>query len=81
MIVLAKLGIKMKKLLKIGIVLDDWKLEIFKEVLSAAGYKYVQVAGVTKNTIGLMIETTNLRKLQNVVRKANNRAAKSKKYH
>lgn len=65
---------------RIGIVIDKWKLSIFKKVLNEAEYTFTQKPGPSKNTITLYIETpeNEVNKLNTVVLVANNRAAKSK---
>jgi hypothetical protein len=40
-----------------GVVIDDWKLPIFKRHLDAAGFTYTQHPGVTKDTITLKVLT------------------------
>ena len=63
---------------KAGIMLDDWKLPIFKKSLDDAGFQYEQSPGITEDTILLTVETDDLYALSLVVKKMNDKAAKSK---
>lgn len=65
--------------MKAGIVIDDWKLPIFKRHLSQAGHVYEQAPGVTKATLLLTVETDNVAALEIVVRAANAEAATASK--
>ncbi len=65
--------------MKAGIVLDDWKLAIFKRHLDAAGYTYEQHPGVTGDTITLTVITDEqAAMLVDVVKAANDEAARFK---
>lgn len=59
-----------------GIVLDTYKLEVFKKHLDAAGYKYEQKPGISPDTITLMVEYEWASDLQPIVEKANTEARK-----
>ena len=61
--------------MKVGIVLDAWKLTIFKRRLDAAGYAYEQHPGVTADTITLTVITEDQTPLVAVVKAANDEAA------
>lgn len=63
---------------KAGIMLDDWKLSIFKKHLDDAGFEYEQSPGITEDTLLLTVETDDLYALSVIVKKANDKAAKSK---
>jgi len=65
---------------KIGIVIDKWKFKIFARVLHEAGYGYERGPGITKDTYNMYVKISDdeVDKLTEVVRVANNRAAKSK---
>ena len=43
--------------MKAGIVLDDWKLPVFRKRLAEAGYAFKEVGHFTANTSVLTIET------------------------
>ena len=64
--------------MKASIVLDDWKLPIFKRHLEGAGFTYTRHSGVTEGTMTLTVETELLTKLSGVVKAANSEVAKSK---
>ena len=64
---------------KVGIVLDSWKLPIFKKILGDAGYEYERHEGPGVRVITLTIQTESIAKLQPFVKKANDEAAKSKR--
>lgn len=61
--------------MKAGVVIDDWKLAIFKKHLDAAGFQYTQHPGVTKDTILLQVTTEWVHTLQPVVMAANGECA------
>jgi len=61
-----------------GIVLDSWKLPIFEKMLNDNNYKYTQHPGITKDAITLKVEFEDIKKLQPLIAKANQDAAKSK---
>ncbi len=64
--------------MKAGIVLDAWKLTIFKRQLDQAGYTYEQHPGVLANTITLTVVTDDQAALLVVVKAANDEAARVK---
>lgn len=61
-----------------AIVLDNWKLPIFKKTLDREGYKYSQHKGLTDDTTTLKVETESIAKLQPVVERMNAEAARLK---
>lgn len=63
--------------MRIGIAIDNWKLDIFKRNLTDAGFGYSQTPGVTADTIMLyvVIEDKRLESLKTVVIAANAEAA------
>ncbi|MCK5601940.1 hypothetical protein KAR91_08730 [Candidatus Pacearchaeota archaeon] len=65
---------------KVGIVLDGWKLPIFKKHLDAEGYDYTQQDGLGKfkGCIILKVETSDVEKLAVLTKKMNQEAARSK---
>jgi hypothetical protein len=54
-----------------GIVLDDWKLPIFKRHLDAAGFTYTEHPGLTAGTLILNVPFEDQSKLTPIVRAAN----------
>ncbi len=44
--------------MKIGIVVDNYKVERFKRVLTENGFKFTVSPGVTRSTSSIMIEGT-----------------------
>lgn len=64
--------------MKAAIAIDDWKLTIFEQHLTQAGYSYVKHPGVTKNSLTLTVVTDDMDALQIVVKAANTEAALSK---
>lgn len=63
---------------KAGIVIDAWKLSIFKKTLDAEGYTYSEHKGPMAGCITLMVETDSIAKLQPIVKRMNQEATKSK---
>lgn len=53
--------------MKAGIVVDDWKLPIFRRHLTEAGYEYTDEGGLTHNTTVLTVETDDMLKLKAVI--------------
>lgn len=58
-----------------GIVLDAWKLPIFKRHLKAAGYAFTVHPGVTANTVTVKVKTERIAPLQRVVEAAQKECA------
>ena len=61
-----------------GIVIDDWKLPVFEEHLTAAGFEYEKMDGPTKGCISLFVTTRELTYLGKVVQHCQNKAAELK---
>lgn len=53
--------------MRAGIVVDNWKLPIFRKRLTEAGYTYTDAGGLTPDTTVLTVETDNMLKLKDVV--------------
>lgn len=66
---------------KIGVVIDSWKLPIFERHLNNAKYNFVQTPGVTSNTLLLSVYTDNPKFLEIVCRSAQKEAARKKYAH
>ena len=65
-------------MIKVGILLDSWKLGIFERHLINNGYIYTQHKGVTKNNIILKVYTKSIEALHLIIKAANDEAANSK---
>lgn len=65
-------------MIKVAIIIDAWKLPIFKRTLDSEGYRYEQFNGLFPGCISLKIETDNVDKLHSVVRRIQAEAARSK---
>ncbi len=57
--------------MKAAIVVDDYKLPVFRRRLSESGYQFEEMAGVTADTKTLTVQTENLSALADVVKAAN----------
>lgn len=64
--------------MKSGIVLDAWKLTIFKRRLDQAGFTYEQHPGITSATIILTVESDDLTGVTAVCQAATAEAARVK---
>lgn len=64
--------------MKAGVVLDDWKLPIFKKHLDAAGYKYDEPVPFTNGTLTLKVHYEWVSKLQPIIEAAQRECAKVK---
>ncbi len=53
--------------MKAAIVVDDWKLPVFRKRLTEAGYAYTDAGGLTHNTTVLTVETNDMLKLKAVI--------------
>jgi len=66
-------------MMKAGVVIDNWKLSIFKKHLDDAKYSYEEHPGVTKDTLLLQVKTKQIATLKPVIEKANTECAKWKR--
>ena len=64
--------------LRVGIVIERWKLAIFKKALDRGGFEFEKLPGVIKGTYTLTVETDKVAELQSIVRVATAAAAKVK---
>lgn len=62
----------------VGIALDDWKIPVFRELLTKAGYSYEDAGPITGNSTLLKIETDDVAALAEVVRKCEQRAKEAR---
>ena len=62
----------------VAIVIDDWKLPIFKKTLDAEGYEYAEIKGSCPKCITLQVKTDNIEKLKLIVESMNQEAARSR---
>ncbi len=53
--------------MKAGIAVDNWKLPVFRQQLTAAGFSYSDGGSITADTTLLTVETSDLLKLKNVI--------------
>lgn len=56
--------------MKAGIAIDDWKLPVFRERLTSAGYAYADGGPLTANTTLLTVETHDMLSLKKIIEKA-----------
>lgn len=63
---------------KAAVVLDDWKLPVFKRHLDAAGYKYDEPLPFTPGTLTLQVYYGWVSKLQPIIAAANRECAERK---
>ncbi len=61
--------------MKAGVVLDDWKLPIFKKHLDAAGYKYDEPVPFTNGTLTLKVHYEWVSKLKPIIEAAQRECA------
>jgi hypothetical protein len=62
-----------------AVLIDSWKLTIFKKHLDAAGFVFTEGAGVTKDTLTLKVEFDWVARLQPIIEAANAECANVKK--
>lgn len=53
--------------MKAGIAVDNWKLPVFRKLLTEAGFQYTDAGGFTHDTTVLTVETDNILKLKKVL--------------
>lgn len=63
-----------------AIVIDDWKLTIFKKTLDSEGYKYTEHNGPAQGCITLKVKASSISALKPIVKRMNAEAAKSKRH-
>jgi hypothetical protein len=63
---------------KAAILIDAYKLPVFEDDLTKAGFTYTVCNGVTSDTLLISVETETIAKLQPVVERANKRARDEK---
>lgn len=61
-----------------GVVIDSWKLAIFKKHLDAAGYQYTEHPGITSDTLVLRVKYEWVAELKPIVEAANAECAASR---
>jgi len=61
-----------------GVVIDAWKLAIFKQHLDAAGYKYTEHKGITADTLTLRVGYEWVAQIKPIIEAANAECARSK---
>lgn len=64
--------------MKAGIVLDNWKLPIFRKRLTEAGYEYEDGGGLTSDTTVLTVETDDVLALKKVIESCEAESRKSR---
>ena len=64
--------------MKAGISIDRWKLPVFERLLKKDNFKYVELAGATRQTLSLIVEYADLKDLQKVIKAANLECTRSK---
>jgi hypothetical protein len=64
---------------KAGIVVDDWKLPVFRRRLKEAGFEFEEKGNLTKGSSVLTVQTNNLLRLKGVLEAAQRECRKSKR--
>lgn len=66
--------------MNVGIVLDRWKLPIFREILDREGYDYKEADGINEDSASIIvtIDFSEAAKLRHDVNRCNAKAAESK---
>ena len=62
-----------------GIVIDSWKIHIFRSHLARAGFEHTEHDGPLPDIMTLKVKTKTVAELQPVVEAANKEAAEQKK--
>ncbi len=53
--------------MKAGIVVDNWKLPVFRKRLTEAGFHYTRAGGLTHDTTMLTVQCSDIPKLKKVL--------------
>jgi hypothetical protein len=61
---------------KVGVVLDEYKLPVFKRILDAAGYSYTEQKGPVKKTILLQVQCDFIGNLKPFIEQAERESKK-----
>lgn len=61
-----------------GVVIDNWKLEIFRRHLDAGGFAYTEHPGLTAKSMVLSVKTDFIATLQPVLEAAQKECANAK---
>lgn len=61
-----------------GVVIDAWKLDVFRRHLDAAGYAYTEHAGPFPDVITLRVATDFAYKLQPIIEAAQQECARAR---
>ena len=61
-----------------GVAIDDWKLDVFKRHLDAAGYQYEEPVELTPGTLILRVKYEWAHKLQPIIEAAQQECARIK---
>jgi len=64
--------------MKIGVVIDKWKLSIFRKRFHESGVKFSEHKGLTDDTLLLRISCEFMADVQHVIEQANNECRKEK---
>lgn len=62
-----------------GVVIDAWKLPVFKRHLDAAKYLYTEKPGLTSDTLTLLVKFEWVRELQPILQAAAEECANTSK--
>ena len=65
---------------KAAVVIESWKLAVFKKILDEEGYVYTENEGPIRGCITLQVVTKDIESIVPVVKRMNEEAAKSKKH-
>jgi len=65
---------------KVGIVIDDWKLQIYKDVLNEYGFDYGYVEGPMPLTYIITVSTIEVEKLVKCCHQANTECSQSRNH-
>lgn len=64
--------------MKAAILVDNWKLPIFRRILDEEGYEYEELSKLSKGSSVIKVTTDDLSKLKPIVERMNMEAVRSK---
>jgi hypothetical protein len=65
--------------MKVGIAVDDWKLPVFRKLLTEAGYEYQDGGALTVRTTLLTVETNDILALKKVLEECQSACRKTRR--
>ena len=66
-------------MMKAGVAVDDWKLPVFRQRLTEAGFKYADGGALTDGTTLLTVQTNDILKLKALLERCQRECKQSRR--